>query len=86
MTDEVAEREMMDRKDWAQAGVCIALAGLGIAAVPFVGTKYGDWPEAIALGIGLLPLIYLAIHTVMRFKQRLRIIEDRLSALERGRK
>lgn len=86
MKDEVAEREDLDRKDWALAGVCIALGGLGIAAVPFVGTKYGDWPEAIALGIGILPLIYIAIHTIMRFKQRLRIIEDRLSALERAQK
>lgn len=86
MKDEVTEREELDRKDWALAGVCIALSGLGIAVVPFVGAKYGDWPEVIALGIGLLPLIYIAIHTIMRFKQRLRIIEDRLTALERGRK
>ena len=76
----------MERQDWAQAAVCIFLGGLGIAAVPFVGTKYGDWPEAIALGIGILPLIYLAIHTIMRFKARLSMIESRLDALERGRK
>ena len=81
MTDEATERN-----DWAQAGVCIALSGLGLAAVPFVGTRYGDWPEAIALGIGLLPLVYITIQTVMRFKSRLRAIEERLSALERGRK
>ncbi len=76
----------MERQDWAQAGVCICLAGLGIAAVPFVGTRYGDWPEAIALAIGILPLIYLAIHTIMRFKARLSMIESRLDALERDRK
>jgi len=86
MSDEVAKREALERKDWALTGVCIGLAGFGLSAVPFIGTKYGDWPEATALAIGLLPLIYITIHTVMRFKERLRAIEDRLSALERGRK
>jgi hypothetical protein len=78
--------EAQERRDWALTGVCIGLSGFGLAAVPFVGTRYGDWPEAVALAIGLLPLIYITIHTVMRFKERLRAIEDRLSALERGRK
>jgi hypothetical protein len=78
--------EATERKDWALTGVCIGLSGFGLSAVPFVGTKYGDWPEAMALGVGLLPLIYITIHTVMRFKERLRALEDRLSALERGRK
>ena len=86
MNDEIDKREAIERKDWALTGVCIALAGFGLAAVPFVGTKYGDWPEAIALAVGVLPLIYLCIHTVQRFKSRLRAIEDRLGALERGRK
>lgn len=81
MSDDATER-----KDWALTGVCIGLSGFGLSAVPFVGTKYGDWPEAMALAIGLLPLIYITIHTVMRFKERLRSIEDRLNALERGRK
>jgi len=78
--------EATERKDWALTGVCIGLSGFGLAAVPFVGTKYGDWPEAIALAIGLLPLVYIMIYTVIRFKERLRAVEDRLSALERGRK
>lgn len=86
MNDELTKREAIERKDWALAGVCICLSGFGLAAVPFVGTKYGDWPEAIALGVGLLPLIYLTIHTVQRFKERLRSIEDRLRDLERARK
>jgi hypothetical protein len=81
MSDEASER-----RDWALTGVCIGLSGFGLAAVPFVGTKYGDWPEAAALAIGLLPLIYITIHTVMRFKERLRAIETRLNALERGLK
>ena len=81
MTDEAT-----DRKDWAVTGVCIGLSGFGLAAVPFVGTRYGDWPEAVALAVGLLPLIYIMIHTALRFKERMRSIEERLSALERGRK
>jgi hypothetical protein len=81
MSDDARER-----KDWALTGVCIGLSGFGLSAVPFVGTKYGDWPEAIALGIGLLPLVYIMIHTAMRFKERLRAIEDRLRELESGRK
>jgi hypothetical protein len=31
-------------------------------------------------------LVYITIHTVTRFRERLRKIEDRLSGLERGRK
>jgi hypothetical protein len=72
--------------DWPVTGVCIGLSGFGLSAVPFIGTRYGDWPEAIALAIGLLPLIYLAIHTSMRFSGRLASIENRLRELEAGRK
>jgi len=79
------EDPVTERKDWALAGVCLALSGFGLAAVPFVGTRYGDWPEVIALAVGLLPLIYLMIHVVLRFKERLRALEERLSALERRR-
>ena len=86
MSEETAKQEARERKDWALTGVCIGLSGFGLSAVPFVGTKYGDWPEAMALGIGLLPLIYITIHTVMRFKERLREIESRIAELERGRK
>jgi hypothetical protein len=75
-----------DRNDWARVGVCVALSGFGLSAVPFVGTKYGDWPEATALAIGLLPLIYIMIHTVVRFKQRMQALESRIGELERGRK
>jgi hypothetical protein len=75
-----------DRNDWALAGACLTLSGAGIAAVPFVGTRYGDWPEAIALGIALIPLVYISIHMVVRVFARIKAIEDRLDALERGQK
>jgi hypothetical protein len=66
-------------------GVCLALSGFGLSAVPFIGSKYGDWPEATALAIGLLPLIYVAIHLGMRFNTRMIELEDRLQALEAAR-
>ncbi len=65
--------------------VCLALSGFGLSAVPFIGTKYGDWPEATALAIGLLPLVYLAIHMSLRFNSRLNQIEERLRLLEGSR-
>jgi hypothetical protein len=74
------------RSDWPLAGVCIGLSGFGLSAVPFIGTRYGDWPEAVALAIGLLPLIYLAVHMTVRFNERLIGIESRLRELEAGRK
>jgi len=72
--------------DWPLAAVCIGLSGFGLSAVPFVGTRYGDWPEATALGIGLLPLIYLAVHMSARFNERLRSIESRLADIEAKQK
>jgi hypothetical protein len=71
--------------DWRLAAVCLSLSGFGLSAVPFVGTRYGDWPEAIALGIGLLPLVYLCIHMALRITDRFEALEKRISELE-GRK
>ncbi len=76
----------MERNDWALAAACLVLSGLGLSAVPFVGTRYGDWPEAIALGIAIVPLVYISIHMIVRVFARMKAIEDRLDALERGRK
>ena len=59
------------KSDWPIVGVCLTLSGFGLSAVPFIGTKYGDWPEAMALGVGLLPLIYVAISMGFRFAMRL---------------
>jgi hypothetical protein len=76
----------MERRDWALAGACLCLSGFGLSAVPFIGTRYGDWPEATALGIGMIPIVYISIHMIVRFMARLRDIERRLDALERDRK
>ena len=68
--------------DWPLAAVCLCLSGFGLSAVPFVGTRYGDWPEAIALGIGLLPLVYLCIHMALRINERFVALEKRVQELE----
>ena len=73
-----------EKSDWPTVGVCLALSGFGLSAVPFIGTKYGDWPEATALAIGLLPLVYIAIRMSLRFNSRLNQIEERLRLLEAG--
>jgi hypothetical protein len=73
------------KSDWPTVGVCFALSGFGLSAVPFIGTKYGDWPEAMSLAIGLLPLIYVGIHMGMRFTARLTDLDERLRALEASR-
>src|SRR5215470_12116801 len=81
-TDAAMNQTKKHVSDWPLTGVCIGLSGFGLSAVPFVGTRYGDWPEAIALAVGLLPLIYLAIHMAMRFNERLNHMEHRLRELE----
>ncbi len=68
--------------NWAAAGVCLGLSGFGLSAVPFVGTRYGDWPEAIALAIGLLPLVYLGIDVCVKTHRRLVDLETRIARLE----
>jgi hypothetical protein len=70
------------KSDWPIIGVCLTLSGFGLSAVPFIGSKYGDWPEAMALGVGLLPLIYVGIYMGMRFSARLADIDERLRRLE----
>jgi hypothetical protein len=74
------------KPSWPLAGVSIGLSSFGLSAVPFVGTKYGDWPEAGALAIGLLPLIFLGIHVAVRTNVRLASMESRLHKLEGGGK
>jgi hypothetical protein len=80
MTDKI-----LQKSDWPVIGVCFALSGFGLSAVPFIGTKYGDWPEAVALAIGLLPLIYVGIYMGIRFTARLTELDERLRALEASR-
>ena len=36
--------------------VCLVISVLGLLAVPYVGTRWGDFNEMVALIIGLAPL------------------------------
>lgn len=74
------------KSDWPVIGLSLCLSGFGLSAVPFIGTRYGDWPEAVALAVGLLPLIFVAIRIIMQFDQRLASVESRQRKLEAGRK
>lgn len=74
------------RASWGLTAVCLALSGFGLSAVPFVGTRYGDWPEAIALAIGLLPFIYLCVDVAAKTHRRLADLEAAVNRLQSGQK
>ena len=74
------------KASWRLAIVCLGLSVVILGAVPFIGSKYGDWIEAIALALGLLPLIYLGIHTVVITKRRFADLEARLARLDSARR
>lgn len=70
--------ESDDLKSYApRAIVCLIIGILGLAAVPFVGTRYGDFPEMIALAIGVAPLLYLALFAVFNLNRRITELEKR---------
>ena len=55
--------------------VCIVLGLLALITVPFVGTRYGDVNEAIALVIGL---VFIGLAALIYFNA----LERRVSELE----
>ena len=57
--------------------VCMIIGILGLGAVPFVGTRFGDFPEMIALAIGVIPILYLAGFAVFNINRRLTELEKR---------
>jgi hypothetical protein len=57
--------------------VCMIVAVPALAAVPFVGTRFGDFPEFIALLIGVAPIIYLVFWAMFNLNSRLAEIEKR---------
>ena len=60
-----------------RAVVCLIIGVLGLAAVPFVGTRWGDFPEMITLAIGVIPLVYLALFAIFNLNRRLTELEMR---------
>jgi hypothetical protein len=56
---------------------CMAVSILGLLAVPFVGTRWGDFDEMIALIIGVAPMIYLLFFALFNLNQRIAELENR---------
>jgi hypothetical protein len=57
--------------------ICMIIAIPALAAVPFVGTRYGDFNEFIALVIGVAPIIYLVFFAMFNLNRRLAALEAR---------
>jgi hypothetical protein len=56
---------------------CMAVSILGLLAVPYVGTRWGDFNEMIALIIGVAPLIYLLFFAFSNLNRRIAELENR---------
>ena len=56
---------------------CMAVSILGLLAVPYVGTRWGDFNEMIALIIGVAPLIYLLFFALSNLNRRIAELENR---------
>ena len=57
--------------------VCMVIALPALSAVPFVGTRFGDFPEFMALFIGVAPIIYLVFFAMFNLNRRLAQLEGR---------
>ena len=65
------------RNYWPRIIVCLIIGIVGLATVPFTGTRYGDFPEMCALMVGVLPLLYLALFVILNLNRRLTDLERR---------
>ena len=63
------------RDEMVRIVVCMIIAVPALAAVPFVGTRFGDFPEFIALAIGVAPIIYLVFWAMFNLNSRLAALE-----------
>ena len=61
----------------SRIAACMAVSILGLLAVPYVGTRWGDFNEMIALIIGVAPLIYLLFFALSNLNQRIAELENR---------
>jgi hypothetical protein len=57
--------------------VCLVISVLGLLAVPYVGTRWGDFNEMCALIIGLAPLFYILAFSIANLNQRIAALERR---------
>jgi hypothetical protein len=57
--------------------LCMIIAIPALSAVPFVGTRFGDFPEFVALFIGVAPIIYLVFFAIFNLNSRIAELEKR---------
>jgi hypothetical protein len=57
--------------------ICLAISIPGLLAVPYVGTRWGDFNEMIALIIGVAPIIYLVLFSIFNLNERIAALEKR---------
>jgi hypothetical protein len=77
-----SERDMMteaeDLRNYSSRfAVCLGISVLGLLAVPYVGTRWGDFNEMVALIIGLAPLFYVLAFSITNLNRRLAALEKR---------
>jgi hypothetical protein len=65
------------RDEMVRIVICMIIAVPALAAVPFVGTRFGDFPEFIALLIGVAPIIYLVFWAMFNLNRRIAELEQR---------
>jgi hypothetical protein len=65
------------RSEMLRIVVCMIIAVPALSAVPFVGTRFGDFPEFIALLIGVAPIIYLVFWAMFNLNSRIAELEQR---------
>jgi hypothetical protein len=65
------------RDEMLRIVICMIIAVPALGAVPFVGTRFGDFPEFIALLIGVAPIIYLVFWAMFNLNRRIAELEQR---------
>ena len=65
------------RDEMLRIVVCMIIAVPALSAVPFVGTRFGDFPEFIALVIGVAPIVYLVFWAMFNLNRRIAELEQR---------
>jgi hypothetical protein len=73
--DMARAKDLRDEKLRIMACMIIAIPAL--SAVPFVGTRFGDFPEFVALFIGVAPIVYLVFFAVFNLNNRMAELEKR---------
>ncbi len=57
--------------------ICLVISIPGLLAVPYVGTRWGDFNEMVALIIGVTPIFYLLFFAIFNLNARIAELEKR---------